>query len=130
MPQSPTSEIAVLLLEPDPLLRAGLRAIVDVQSSITAFEAASRDEAEDKLSSCQVVVVVAGVQPGATAIRQLISTAPACPVLAVCDADPDVVKELLESGAKGLVCKQSALEDLGKAIVELASGEVFISQRC
>ena len=120
--------ITVLLVDDQPLARAGLRRILEPQEGMTvAGECADGDEvlaAVDRLAPDVVVMDIRMRRvDGAEATRLLRARADAPPVLVLTTFDDDeTVAAALAAGAAGFVLKDAPGEDIVRATATVASG--------
>jgi len=120
--------INVVLADDQPLVRAGLRMILQTEADIEVVgEAANGIEAIEACTSCHVDVVLMDVRmpgmDGIEATRQLTAMRepPKILVLTTFDLD-DVVYDALCAGASGFLLKDSSEERLTTAIRVVADG--------
>src|SRR3972149_2643642 len=125
--------ITVAIVDDHPIVRAGLRAILDAASDIhVAAEGATVVEALRLVAELQPDVLVLDVNlpdgSGLDVARQLCAqdTHPAILILTV-HRDPQTVFGLLECGAVGYVLKDDALETLAHAVRVVAQGGSWLS---
>ena len=121
-----------ILLVDDQFLQSGGRAILDARADWTVIEASRDLEAVRHANTHDPhVVVLAADQPGLDAIEAsalLTEWFPAVPVLITSDAfDEEVAGRALRAGARGFVLRESAGEDLVRAIEALVAGESYFS---
>ena len=120
--------ITVLLVDDQPLARAGLRRILEPQDGVTVVgECADGDEvlaAVDRLAPDVVVMDIRMRRvDGAEATRLLRARADAPPVLVLTTFDDDeTVAAALAAGAAGFVLKDAPGEDIVRATATVASG--------
>jgi DNA-binding NarL/FixJ family response regulator len=120
--------IRVLLVDDQPLARAGLRRILEPQEGITiAGECEDGDQVVSAVDRLQPDVVVMDVRmrrmDGAEATRQLrmISASPPVLVLTTFD-DDETVAAALGAGAAGFILKDARGEDIVRATTTVAEG--------
>ena len=123
--------IRVAIVEDDPLIRAGVAAVLDAQPDLTVVgQAPDGADAVALVTACRPDVVVMDVRmpglDGVAATRAVCATDAAPPVLLLTtfDGDPDVVLAL-RAGAAGYVLKRHP-DDLAPAIRRVADGEVWL----
>jgi DNA-binding NarL/FixJ family response regulator len=120
--------IRVLLVDDQPLARAGLRRILEPQDGITITgECEDGDQVVDAVSRYQPDVVVMDVRmrrmDGAEATRQLRLRANSPPVLVLTTFDDDeTVAAALGAGAAGFILKDARGEDIVRATTTVAEG--------
>src|SRR2546423_10898426 len=132
-PPNPIQKIKVLLADDHTIVRQGLRALLEATPDIEVIaEAADGQTAVRLARELQPAVVVMDVHMpvlnGAEATRQILQNAPEAKVLVLSSYnDNERVVEMIERGAIGYVVKQSASNDLVKAIREVKKGNAFLS---
>ncbi|TSD58716.1 response regulator transcription factor [Aeromicrobium piscarium] len=119
--------IRVVLADDHPVVRAGLRALLDAQSDMTVV--AEYATAEELLAADPETDVVLtdlrfgeGRLGGAEAARRIVAAGgPPVLVLTTYDSDADIVTAV-EAGATGYVLKDAPTEELAAAIRDAAAG--------
>jgi DNA-binding NarL/FixJ family response regulator len=126
------SELRVLVVDDEPLVREGLKVIIGAEPDLTVVgEAGDGAEAVSLVRRLQPDVVCLDVRmPGIDGIRAtelLVAMDPAPKVLVVTtfDAD-DYVYGALEAGAAGFLLKRASAEELVAAIRTVASGDSLL----
>jgi DNA-binding NarL/FixJ family response regulator len=132
------TQIRVVLVDDERLIRAGLRMLMDVEEHIDVVgEASNGWEAVEICSVVHPDVVVMDlrmpIMDGTEATRQLTSdrfeqesgTPPAILVLTTFN-DDDAVRSSLRAGASGFILKNSAPVVLADAIAALAAGDGWL----
>ena len=121
-------EIGVLLVDDQPLARAGLRRILEPQDGITVIgECEDGDQVVAAVARRRPDVVVMDVRmrrvDGAEATRRLMESSTAPPVLVLTTFDDDeTVAAALGAGAAGFVLKDAPGEDIVQAVTTVAGG--------
>ena len=124
--------IRVLLVDDQPLVRAGLRRILEPQDELTIVgECEDGDQVLDAVSRLKPDVVVMDIRmrrmDGAEATRQLRAQADAPPVLVLTTFDDDdTVAAALGAGAAGFVLKDAPGEDIVRATITVAEGNSWL----
>ena len=125
--------IRVLLADDQPLVRAGLRVLIDNTPGLDiAGEAATGAQAIQAAKDTRPDVVVMDIRmPGMDGIEatQIITAGPAPPrviILTTFD-DDDYVYAALRAGASGFLVKDMALDDILTAIRVVAAGDALIA---
>ncbi|MCB8907202.1 MULTISPECIES: response regulator transcription factor [unclassified Streptomyces] len=133
MSSSPTTPINVLLVDDQPLVRAGLRVLMtDNPDLLVVGEAGTGDEAVRLARELRPDVVVMDVRmPGMDGIEatRIVTAGPGAPrvlVLTTFD-DDEYVYGALRSGASGFLVKDMALDDILAAIRVVAAGDALIA---
>jgi DNA-binding NarL/FixJ family response regulator len=120
--------IDVLLVDDQPLARAGLRRILEPQDGITVIgECEDGDQVVAAVARQRPDVVVMDVRmrrvDGAEATRRLMERPAAPPVLVLTTFDDDeTVAAALGAGAAGFVLKDAPGEDIVRAVTAVAEG--------
>ncbi len=126
-------KIAVLLVDDHAVVRQGLRALLEAEGDITVVGEAENGREAVALARKTLpdVVVMDVAMPGLNGVeatRQIMKILPATKVLVLTSyGDDDYVSQLMEAGAIGYLLKQTAADDLLKAIREVKRGHPFFS---
>jgi DNA-binding NarL/FixJ family response regulator len=124
--------IRVLLVDDQPLVRAGLRRILEPQDGITIVgECEDGDEVLATVERCSPDVVVMDVRmrrvDGAEATRRLGAVVDSPPVLVLTTFDDDeTVAAALGAGAAGFILKDARGEDIVRATTTVAAGGAWL----
>jgi DNA-binding NarL/FixJ family response regulator len=130
-----SATIRVLLADDHPLIRAGLRATLEIEEDIVvAGEASDGFEAQRHCATLHPDVLVLDLNmPGSTAVETIASVRASCPgtrVLMLTAYDDDAyVRGLVQAGAMGYVLKDEAPEALVQAVRSVAQGGTWFSQQ-
>lgn len=124
----------VLLVDDHPVVRAGLRALLGgVEGIEVCGEAATGEEALHLAAALHPEVVLMDLQLGqgidgveTTRLMAQIVPAPRVLVLTTYDSDADIVRAVA-AGATGYLLKDTAPEELFRAIKEAAQGRTVLS---
>src|SRR4051794_15375799 len=125
--------ISVLLADDHTVVRQGLRVLLEVEGDMKVVgEAETGREAvllSKKLKPDVIVLDVAmPVLNGLEATRQITRSVPSTKVLILSSySDDEYVEQLIDAGAIGYLVKQTAPNDMLKAIREAAQGNAFFS---
>jgi DNA-binding NarL/FixJ family response regulator len=125
--------IAVLLADDHAVVRQGLRALLEAEGDIAVVGEAEngREAVAVAKKTLPDVVVMDVAMPGLNgceATRQILRSLPFTKVLVLTSyGDDDYVAQLMEAGAIGYLVKQTAADDLLKAIREVKAGHRFFS---
>ncbi|MEU9716599.1 response regulator transcription factor [Streptomyces sp. NPDC047976] len=122
--------IRLLLADDHPVVRAGLRAVLDTEPDFAVVaEAATAERAVELAASEQVDVVLMDLQFGAgmhgSAATAAITARPGAPrvlVLTTYDTDADILAAV-EAGASGYLLKDAPPEELASAVRTAAAGQ-------
>lgn len=124
--------IRVVLIDDEPLVRAGLAAIIDSDTGLEVVgEAGDGADAIDLVQRTQPDIVIMDVRmpqlSGLEATRLLVARQdpPRVLILTTFDSD-DYVFEALRAGADGFVLKRARPEELIRAVYVVAGGEVLL----
>lgn len=127
--------LRVLVVDDHPIVRAGVRALLELDDGITVVEEAGDvTEAAFKMRRHKPDALVLDAQlpagEGGGVIERLREEAPGCKVLLLAtERDPDHVREALTSGANGYVLKDAAQEELIAAVREISRGGRYVDPR-
>ena len=125
----------VLVVDDHPLIRKGVRALIDGQSDMTSCgEAASANEARVQVDKTRPDIVVVDISlpgnGGIELIRDLQACHPKLPILVLSMHDEMLYAEqAMRAGAKGYVMKQEPPERLLAGLRAVQKGDLFVSQR-
>lgn len=134
-PQSPAATIRVLIVDPQPLVRAGVsRLLIQADPNIDIVgEAATIQQAASLQGVVRADVVVASLRPyaapetgGVDLIEQLVDA----DAVVLCLAEPgddDLVAAALQAGAHGCLDKEVDGPAFAQAVVAAARGQAFLS---
>ncbi len=126
-------KITVLLADDHAVLREGLRAVLAAESDIEVVGEADNGRHAVQLTNKLLpdVVVMDIAMPelnGLEATRQIIHDVPSTKVIVLSSyGDDEYVSQLTEGGAIGYLLKQTAANDLIKAIREAKQGNAYFS---
>jgi DNA-binding NarL/FixJ family response regulator len=124
--------IRVLLVDDQPLARAGLRRILEPQDNLTIVgECEDGDQVVDAVTRCHPDVVVMDIRmrrvDGAEATRRLRMQDSPPPVLVLTTFDDDgTVAAALGAGAAGFILKDAPGEDIVRATTTVAEGGAWL----
>ncbi|MFJ9811743.1 response regulator [Streptomyces sp. NPDC101158] len=122
--------IRLLLADDHPVVRAGLRAVLDTEPDFAVVaEAATAERAVELAAAGEVDVVLMDLQFGAglhgseaTAAITAVSGGPRVLVLTTYDTDADILAAV-EAGASGYLLKDAPPEELAAAVRTAAAGQ-------
>jgi DNA-binding NarL/FixJ family response regulator len=126
-------KIKVLLADDHTVVRQGLRVLLEAEQDITVVGEADngRQALRLALKLQPDVVVIDVAMPqlnGVEATRQIIKEVPGARVLVLSSySDDEYVRQVTEAGAAGYLLKQTAAQDLIRAIREAKNGNAFFS---
>ena len=121
----------IALADDQALVRAGLRALLELQGVSIAFEADDGQALLDRLQETPVDVVLSDIRmpglDGIEALARLRERGDRTPVLLLTTFDDgDLLLRATEAGAQGFLLKDAAPEDLYDAIVRVAAGDTLL----
>ncbi len=126
-------KINVLLADDHTVIREGLRVLLEASGDIKVVGEAETGRqavqmAKKLLPNVVVLDVAMPLLNGLEATRQILREVPSAKVLVLSSySDDDYVHQLIEAGAIGYLIKQTAAQDLLKAIREAYKGNAFFS---
>src|SRR5215475_11053326 len=126
-------KISVLLVDDHTVVRQGLRALLHSEEDMEVVgEAENGRQAVTLARKTPIDVVVMDVAMpllnGLEATRQILKISPDPKVLVLTSyGDDEYVKQMMQAGASGYLIKQTAANDLLKAIREVQRGNAFFS---
>lgn len=126
------TKLRVLLADDHPIIREGLRAVINSQLDMEVVgEAKNGSDAVEKATQLLPDVVVMDVSMpilgGAKATEQLKKSHPEIKILALTiHQEEDYLRQLLEAGASGYLLKIAATEDLAHALRTVAAGGTYL----
>jgi len=123
---------SVLLVDDHPVLRQGLRVLLEKERFRVVGEAADGLEAIDVAGKVQPDIVVLDLAMptlnGVSAVRGILKAAPGAKViLLTMHTEEYQILEAFRAGVKGCVSKGQAAEHLIQAIREVCNGKVYVS---
>lgn len=125
--------ISVLIVDDHPVVRRGLRQILSQEPDIQKFdEACNAREALQKIHERSWDVVILDInlpdKNGLVVLKELKNTRPKLPVLVLSiHREDQIAVRVLKSGASGYLSKDSAPEELVKAVRKVVGGGKYIS---
>ena len=123
--------LRIALADDQALVRAGLRALLERQGIVVAFEADDGEALLRQLDTTPVDVVLSDIRmpgvDGIDALQSLRERGDATPVLLLTTFDDsDLLLRATEAGAQGFLLKDAAPEDLREAIERVARGDSLL----
>jgi len=120
--------IRVFLVDDHPVVRAGLRAVLEADNEIEVVgEAGTGEDAIAKIPPSQANIVLMDVKlpgiDGVETVKELLKVKPNLVVLILTSFGGDHVVQAVEAGAKGYLLKGISGQDLIKAIYEAYQGK-------
>lgn len=132
-PMAEEDTITVVLADDHPVVRSGLRMLLDAQDDLEVVaEAGDVDAARRSVLGYKPTVLVLDLNmPGGSSLEALPAMAESSPdtsvVVLTMQEDPAFAREALRAGASGYVLKQSAGTELVQAIRSAASGGTWLN---
>lgn len=132
VPAGPARVLRVLVVDDEPLVRVGLRVILDAEPDIEVVgEAADGADVPGAVEATRPDVVLLDVRmprvDGIAATRAIVARAPAPRVLVMTTFEnDDHVLDALRAGAHGFLLKRTRPEDLAQAVRVVAHGESLL----
>lgn len=125
--------LQLLLIEDHPIVRSGLRMLLESQGWTVVGEAGNCAEALALLANVQPNLILLdldlGVENGADFIPELLAAASEARVLVLTGVlDPEAHRRAVRAGAMGVVLKDKAVEVLLKAIEKVHGGELWLDR--
>ena len=126
------NKITVLLADDHTLVRRGFRRLLEDDPAIAVVgEASDGDEAVTLAASLNPQVIVMDcAMPGTSglvATKQILQRAPETAVLMLSmHSEGTLVRQAMDSGARGYILKETPHETLLRAIEKVAAGETFV----
>jgi two-component system invasion response regulator UvrY len=126
--------IRVLVADDHPLIRAGLRSLVEAQDDLVVVgEATSFPELWDTVAASRPDVVLMDLRmPGGTGmdtIRRLRETHPATKILVLSSYPEEAfLLRVIRAGAAGYMHKDGALDQVAEAVRVVAAGDMYVSE--
>lgn len=133
IPQSNPAQI--LVVDDHPIVRLGIRQMISAEPSLSiCCEADSSKAALESVrkSTPDLAIVDLSLEDGSglDLIRSLREAIPGLPVLVLSMHDEALFAERsLRAGARGYIMKQEAIAGLVRAIQQVLSGKIYVSQR-
>jgi two-component system response regulator NreC len=125
--------VRIVVADDHPVVRAGLRALLDSEQGLEVVaEAADAGTAERLVRGHKPdVLVIDMVMPGESALEaipRLRDAAPeTCIVVLTMQNDPALAREAIRTGASAYVLKETAPNELVRAVRRAANGEHYVS---
>lgn len=123
----------VMLIDDHPVVRAGLRAIIEARGFIVVGEASTGEESLAMASTLNPDVVLCDLRLGdgmdgveTTAALRRMPAAPAVLILTTFDHDAQIIRAI-EAGAAGYLLKDVDNDTIFRAIVDAAAGAMVLT---
>ena len=127
-----TPHITVLLVDDHALVRRGFRRLLEDDASIAVVgEASNGEEAIQMVRElAPMVVVMDAAMPGTgglAAMRAILASSPDVRILMLSmHSEETLVRQAMDSGARGYVLKNALDLDLAAAVTRVAAGEIVL----
>ena len=127
--------IKIILADDHGIMREGLRALLEKQSGIEVIAEAENGRTTVELSrelNPDVVIIDIAMPDlnGIDATRQIINDSPGVKVIALSmHSNKKLVREMLSAGASGYMLKDSAFEELEKALETVVNSQTYLSPK-
>ncbi|MEN8711748.1 MAG: response regulator, partial [Arenicellales bacterium] len=134
MTETDKQTATVLLVDDHPLVRKGLRALLEGESGITVTgEAADGEQAVEQARQLTPDVIIMDITMprlnGIEATQRILSELPDTRIIALSiHSEKRFVEEMLHAGSAGYLLKDSVPEELVRAINAVLRGEAFLSE--
>jgi two-component system invasion response regulator UvrY len=124
----------ILIVDDHPVVRRGLRAILEAEPDLSVVEAGDAREALDQIKNHQLDLVIVDLDlPGTNGIELLTEIKDQKKDLGVLILsvypEEQIAVRVLKAGASGFVSKEAAPEQLVSAIRKVLGGKRYISER-
>ena len=131
-PSSPKTPLRILLADDHPIVREGVRAILERQGFQVVAEAASGQEAVGRSLELRPDVAVLDLamplKNGIEAAHEILRDVPETRIILLTVHRSDYyVRQALQAGVHGYVLKSRSSEDLVQAIYEVCQGMIYLS---
>ena len=129
-----TSVVHILLVDDHPIVRFGIRQMVDADPMLSICgEADSGPSALERIQSCRVDLAIVDLSlrdgSGLDLIRAMRELDPELRILVLSIHDESLFAErALKAGAHGYMMKQESVTDLIHAIREIVAGRLYVSE--
>ena len=127
-----TPHITVLLVDDHALVRRGFRRLLEDDASIAVVGEASNGEEAIRMvrELAPMVVVMDAAMPGTgglAAMRAILANSPDVRILMLSmHSEETLVRQAMDSGARGYVLKNALDLDLAAAVTRVAAGEIVL----
>jgi two-component system nitrate/nitrite response regulator NarL len=132
--KAPSQGIRVVLMDDNELFRTGIESLLSAEGTITVVGAArERDRALDLIRNKRPHVILLNLElkqgEGLEMIPALLSACKTSRLAVLTDSrDPEIHREIISSGAIGVISKQESPELLKKAIKRVHSGSTWLDR--
>jgi DNA-binding NarL/FixJ family response regulator len=133
--QTPPLEITVLIVDDHPLVRSGLRHLIDDEADLRVVgesdtAAGTLEIVERTKPDVAVVDIALGAESGLELVRTLAAAHPYVRILVLSMHDETLFAErALHAGAHGYVMKSEAMREVLDAIRRVAEGKTYVSDQ-
>ena len=125
----------VMIVDDHPMVRAGLAHLVNAQPDFTVCgEAGSPGEVLEMLSGVRPDLLISDItmpgRSGAEFIRDVLALQPELPILVLSMHDETIYAErALRAGARGYIMKEAHFENVLRAMRQVLSGQIYVSEK-
>lgn len=126
--------VKILIVDDHKIVRQGLKSLIENNPDYTVVgEAGNGKEAIDMTSEYKPDIVIMDVSlpeiTGIDATRRILEMLPETKVIALSmHNDRQIIQDMLLAGAVGYLLKESAYEELMKAVTVVSAGQIYLSQ--
>jgi DNA-binding NarL/FixJ family response regulator len=130
-----TSTIQVVIADDHPVVRTGMRAVLEMQGDISVVaEAATGNEAQRHCETHQPELLLLDVQmPGTPTVETILRVRETSPktnvIILTAHDDDDIIRAVMRPGVAGYLLKDEAMETVVKAVRAVHLGAAWYSQR-
>lgn len=132
-PLNDESKISLLLADDHKIVRQGFRMLLEAEKDLSVIEEAGNGrEVIEKAMALKPDIVIMDIDMpeinGIIATQQITSREPSIKVIALSMlTEEEMVDQLIQAGVSGYVVKDSAVDELIKAIRSVAAGHLYFS---
>ncbi len=133
--QQKNTRKAVLIIDDHPIVRQGLRALIEQEEDLTVSgEAGNSAEALDQLATTTPDLLLVDISmkgpDGLELTKSVRSLKPDLPILIVSMHDENLYAErVLRAGANGYIMKEEVAQNMIEAVRKVLAGDIYISDR-
>lgn len=124
--------IQVMIVDDQPITRAAIRGILESDSTLKVIaEAASGEEAIELASNLNADVILMDIKMpnlnGVQATKKILAHQPEAKIIALTSiTNEQSPKEMLQTGARGYLTKNSGQAEIIRAVKTVAAGQIYI----
>jgi len=134
-PGAAQSKLRVFILDDHPMMRQGLCQLIEAEPDLSVCgEAETAGNAFEAITALKPDLVLADIslpdKNGLELIKDVQSVAPGLPVLVISMHDESLYAErVLRAGGRGYIMKQEGGKKLMRAIRQVLSGQIYVSEK-